>query len=202
MAVVLPPINEVIDLHSVHLAGARRHPPIPVMAVLLGTAAISLAIIGFGNGRIGRRFSAGGLMAMARRRCEDDALERWRDRLARLAATRGRLSPALRPRDALRPREAGLPLVPALRSFLRPRARCPVVVMGTRPYRTDGLARGHHDLIAPAPAAPRIAKAGGGTQPVSRNSVRSGTGTGYRQLFFARSHLCRWITPSAYSLVM
>ncbi|MGV7215007.1 hypothetical protein [Bradyrhizobium sp. UFLA05-112] len=31
--------------------------PIPIMAVLLGTAAISLGIIGFGNGRIGRRFS-------------------------------------------------------------------------------------------------------------------------------------------------
>jgi hypothetical protein len=57
MAVVLPPINEVIDLHSMHLAMARRHLPIPIMAVLLGTAAISLSIIGFGNGRIGRRFS-------------------------------------------------------------------------------------------------------------------------------------------------
>ena len=53
MAVVLPPINEVIDLHSMHLAMARRHLPIPIMAVLLGTAAISLGIIGFGNGRIG-----------------------------------------------------------------------------------------------------------------------------------------------------
>ena len=29
MAVVLPPINEVIDLHSMHLAMARRHLPIP-----------------------------------------------------------------------------------------------------------------------------------------------------------------------------
>jgi hypothetical protein len=57
MAVVLPPINEVIDLHSMHLAAARRHLPIPIMAVLMGTAAISLGIIGFGNGRIGRRFS-------------------------------------------------------------------------------------------------------------------------------------------------
>jgi hypothetical protein len=57
MAVVLPPINEVIDLHSMHLAMARRHLPIPIMAVLLGTAAVSLGIIGFGNGRIGRRFS-------------------------------------------------------------------------------------------------------------------------------------------------
>jgi hypothetical protein len=57
MAVVLPPINEVIDLHSMHLAMARRHLPIPIMAVLLGTAAISIGIIGFGNGRVGRRFS-------------------------------------------------------------------------------------------------------------------------------------------------
>jgi hypothetical protein len=57
MAIVLPPINEVIDLHSVHLAMARRHLPIPIMMLLLGTAVISLGIIGFGNGRIGRRFS-------------------------------------------------------------------------------------------------------------------------------------------------
>lgn len=54
---VLPPINEIIDLNSTHLAAARRHLPIPIMAVLLATAAISVGIIGFGNGRIGRRFS-------------------------------------------------------------------------------------------------------------------------------------------------
>lgn len=57
MAVVLPPINDVIDLHSIHLAMARRHLPIPIMALLLGTAAISVGLIGFGNGRAGRRFS-------------------------------------------------------------------------------------------------------------------------------------------------
>lgn len=57
MAVVLPPINEVIDLHSTHLAMARRHLPMPIMAVLLGTAAIGVDMIGFGNGRVGRRFS-------------------------------------------------------------------------------------------------------------------------------------------------
>ena len=57
MAVVLPPINEVIDLHSVHLAMARRHLPIPIMTLLLGTAAISFGMVGFGNGRVGRRFS-------------------------------------------------------------------------------------------------------------------------------------------------
>jgi hypothetical protein len=57
MAVVLPPINEVIDLHSVHLAMARRHLPLPLMAALLGTAAIGVGMLGFGNGRVGRRFS-------------------------------------------------------------------------------------------------------------------------------------------------
>jgi hypothetical protein len=55
---LLPSINEVIDMHSVHLAMARRHLPIPIMALLLGAAAISLGIVGFGNGRVGRRFSA------------------------------------------------------------------------------------------------------------------------------------------------
>jgi hypothetical protein len=57
MAVVLPPINEVIDLHATHLAAARRHLPVPIMIVLLGAVGISVGIIGFGNGRIGRRFS-------------------------------------------------------------------------------------------------------------------------------------------------
>jgi hypothetical protein len=57
MAVVLPPINEVIDLHSAHLAMARRHLPVPIMTLLLGAAAIGVGIIGFGNGRVGRRFS-------------------------------------------------------------------------------------------------------------------------------------------------
>jgi hypothetical protein len=57
MAVVLPPINEVIDLHSTHLAMARRHLPLPLMAALLGTAAIGVGLLGFGNGRIGRRFA-------------------------------------------------------------------------------------------------------------------------------------------------
>jgi hypothetical protein len=57
MAVVLPPINEVIDLHATHLAAARKHLPTPIMIVLLGAVAVSVGIIGFGNGRVGRRFS-------------------------------------------------------------------------------------------------------------------------------------------------
>jgi hypothetical protein len=57
MAMVLPPINQIIDLHSTHLAMARRHLPIPIMTALLGTAAIGIGMLGFGNGRVGRRFS-------------------------------------------------------------------------------------------------------------------------------------------------
>jgi hypothetical protein len=57
MAVVLPPINEIIDLHSTHIAMARRHLPNPIMTVLFGAAAVGVGIIGFGNGRVGRRFS-------------------------------------------------------------------------------------------------------------------------------------------------
>jgi hypothetical protein len=56
MAVVLPPINEVIDLHSVHLAIARRHFPIPIVTLLLGSAAIAFGMVGLANGRVGRRF--------------------------------------------------------------------------------------------------------------------------------------------------
>jgi|SRR5580704_13367201 hypothetical protein len=58
MAVVLPPINEVIDLHSTHLAMARRHLPVPIMALLSATVAIGFGMIGFGSGRAARRFSA------------------------------------------------------------------------------------------------------------------------------------------------
>src|SRR5262245_2017509 len=57
MAIVLPAINEVIDLHSTHLAMARRHLPLPIMVALLGTAAIGVGLLGFGNGRVRRRFS-------------------------------------------------------------------------------------------------------------------------------------------------
>jgi len=54
MAVVLPPINQVIDLHSAHLALAKRHLPVPIMTMLLGSAAIGVGMIGFGNGRVSR----------------------------------------------------------------------------------------------------------------------------------------------------
>jgi hypothetical protein len=56
MMQVLPPLNEVFDLHTTHLALVHRQLPLPIMVVLLGTAAISLLLVGFGNGGSRRRF--------------------------------------------------------------------------------------------------------------------------------------------------
>jgi len=57
MLFVLPPLNEVIDLHTTHLALARRHWPLPIMVVLLAAAALSYGLVGFGTGRSRRKFS-------------------------------------------------------------------------------------------------------------------------------------------------
>ncbi|WP_421999206.1 hypothetical protein [Reyranella sp.] len=56
MRLVLPPLNEVIDLHTTHLASARRHIPTAIMVALLISAALSLALASFANGQAGRRF--------------------------------------------------------------------------------------------------------------------------------------------------
>jgi hypothetical protein len=56
MRMVLPPINDVIDLHTSHLSAARRHIPMVIMVALMASAALALALAAFGNGQIGRRF--------------------------------------------------------------------------------------------------------------------------------------------------
>ena len=56
MNLVLPPLNDMFDLHTTHLAQANRHLPRPILVVLLATAALSLVLVGVGNGRSGRRF--------------------------------------------------------------------------------------------------------------------------------------------------
>ncbi len=58
MLVVLPPLNDVIDLHTTHLSAARRHIPGPIVVALLASAVLALALSTFGNGQIGRRFPA------------------------------------------------------------------------------------------------------------------------------------------------
>lgn len=55
MALVLPPLNDVIDLHTTHVALIYRHLPWPILVVLLSSAALSLGLVGFGNGQSGRR---------------------------------------------------------------------------------------------------------------------------------------------------
>ena len=56
MMQVLPPLNDVFDLHTTHLALVHRQLPLPILVVLLSTAALSLLLVGFGNGGAGRRY--------------------------------------------------------------------------------------------------------------------------------------------------
>lgn len=56
MLVVLPSLNEVIDLHTTHLSAARRRIPTAIMVTLLIATALALALASFGNGQAGRRF--------------------------------------------------------------------------------------------------------------------------------------------------
>jgi hypothetical protein len=52
---VLPPINEVIDLHSTRLAAARKHVPALVLGLLIACSLLSVDSIGYGTGLGGRR---------------------------------------------------------------------------------------------------------------------------------------------------
>lgn len=57
MLLVLPSVNEVIDLHTVHLSAARRHLPTAIFVALLVSVGLSLGLASFGHGQIGRRFA-------------------------------------------------------------------------------------------------------------------------------------------------
>lgn len=52
---VVPPVNDVIDLHSTRLAAARKHLPLPVLGLLIGCSALSIGVIGYGCGIAGHR---------------------------------------------------------------------------------------------------------------------------------------------------
>jgi len=52
---VLPPLNDVIDLHSTRVAAVRKHIPGVVFGLLLVCSALSIAMIGYGCGTAGRR---------------------------------------------------------------------------------------------------------------------------------------------------
>ena len=55
LMLVLPALNEVIDLHTTHLSMVYRHLPLPILLVLLGMTGLSLTIVGYGDGRAGSR---------------------------------------------------------------------------------------------------------------------------------------------------
>lgn len=53
--VVLPPVNDVIDLHSTRLAAGRKKLPALVLGLLILSSALSVGVIGYGGGMAGRR---------------------------------------------------------------------------------------------------------------------------------------------------
>ncbi len=53
--VLLPPFNELIDLHGTRMAAATRHMPGMLMALLLACSFVSVASVGYGCGVAGKR---------------------------------------------------------------------------------------------------------------------------------------------------
>jgi len=52
---ILPPVNDVIDLHSTRLGAVRKHIPWVVMCLLLVCSLLCVGIIGYGGGIDGHR---------------------------------------------------------------------------------------------------------------------------------------------------
>jgi hypothetical protein len=52
---VLPPINEVIDLHSTRVAAGRKRLPMPVVGLLIVCSGLAIGVIGYGCGIGGGR---------------------------------------------------------------------------------------------------------------------------------------------------
>lgn len=53
--VLLPPFNELIDLHSARVAAANRHMPFMLLLLLLSCSLVSMASVGYGCGLAGKR---------------------------------------------------------------------------------------------------------------------------------------------------
>jgi hypothetical protein len=52
---VLNPVNDLIDLHSLRIAAAHKHLPVPVTGLLIICSLLSVGVISFGCGSSGRR---------------------------------------------------------------------------------------------------------------------------------------------------
>lgn len=53
--VLLPPVNELIDLHGSRVAASRRHMPMVLLGLLITSSAVSVASVGYGCGVAGKR---------------------------------------------------------------------------------------------------------------------------------------------------
>lgn len=61
---VLPPVNEVIDLHTTHLASIKRHLPLLALGVLVVSAMVSLGMMGYSAG-LSKKRNHGVTLALA-----------------------------------------------------------------------------------------------------------------------------------------
>ena len=52
---LLPPFNDLIDLHSARLAAAARHMPGMLLLLLLSCSLVAVASVGYGSGLVGKR---------------------------------------------------------------------------------------------------------------------------------------------------
>ena len=55
MVVVLPPVNDVIDMHATRVAAGRKHLPMLVLGLLIACSVLGVAVIGYGCGLSRRR---------------------------------------------------------------------------------------------------------------------------------------------------
>jgi hypothetical protein len=55
MVAVLTPVNEVIDIHALRVAGGRKHLPWLLMGLLIACSCLAMATMGYGCGLAGRR---------------------------------------------------------------------------------------------------------------------------------------------------
>jgi hypothetical protein len=53
---MLPPLNDVIDIHAEHLSAARRHIPQTILVVIVIAVAIGMGMIGYDNGLVRKRY--------------------------------------------------------------------------------------------------------------------------------------------------
>ncbi|MBM3647271.1 MAG: hypothetical protein FJX11_05710 [Alphaproteobacteria bacterium] len=53
---VLPPLNELIDLHTAHLSAAQRHIPTMILALIVVMTALGMLMLGYDSGLVRRRY--------------------------------------------------------------------------------------------------------------------------------------------------